>query len=181
MTLTDYADPPKLFCGTYAKYNDGSIQGKWMDMSKYDTAEEFFKACAELHKDEKDPEFMFQDFECFPKDMYSESMGTKEIEAIIEYAKLAEDQKEMVTAFCDATGCDFGEYSVEQIEDALAFKANPNTFDSIEEQFGYDYAESGGIEIPEDIRGYFDYEAYGRDMMQDMSESDGYVFDLNRI
>lgn len=29
---------------------------------------EFIEACEELHKDESDPEFMFQDFEDFPKD-----------------------------------------------------------------------------------------------------------------
>jgi antirestriction protein len=174
-------ETPKLYCGTYGKYNNGSIQGKWMDLSEYDSAEEFFAACKELHKDERDPEFMFQDFECFPKSLYSESMGTEEIEAIIAYAKLSDDQKEMVEAFCDATGYTIGKYSIEQIEDALVFTADGSSFSSVEEQLGYDYAENGMIDIPESVAPYFNYKSYGEDMMMDLSESNGYVFNLDNL
>lgn len=37
------------------------------------TAMKFLAACAELHKDEHDPEFMFQDWEGIPAEMISES------------------------------------------------------------------------------------------------------------
>lgn len=178
--MTDYSDNPKLYCGTYAKYNNGSIKGAWMDMTEYEDAEEFFKACRELHKDESDPEFMFQDFECFPEELYSESMSTKDVEPILEYAKLDEEQRELVADFMEATGCKFGEYSIEQIEDALVFTADPDSWDSIEEQYGYDYAE-GTMEIPEHVRPYFNYKSYGEDLMQDLSEANGKVFDLNAI
>ena len=53
----------KLYCGTYKKYNEGSLFGKWMDLADYKDAEEFLEACYELHKDEEDPELMFQDYE----------------------------------------------------------------------------------------------------------------------
>lgn len=53
----------KLYVGTYHKYNCGSIDGAWMDLDDYDSKEEFIEACKELHSDEKDSEFMFQDFE----------------------------------------------------------------------------------------------------------------------
>lgn len=53
----------KLYCGTYKKYNEGSLFGAWMDLDDYEDAEEFTKACLEIHKDEKDPELMFQDYE----------------------------------------------------------------------------------------------------------------------
>lgn len=53
----------KLYCGTYKKYNEGSLFGKWMDLDDYADKDEFLEACAELHKDEKYPEFMFQDME----------------------------------------------------------------------------------------------------------------------
>lgn len=55
----EYAsDHPRIYVGTYAKYNDGSIDGKWIDISEYNTYEEFVDACRELHADEEDPEFM---------------------------------------------------------------------------------------------------------------------------
>lgn len=178
--MTDYSDNPKLYCGTYGKYNNGSIKGAWMDMTEYEDAEEFFAACRELHKDEADPEFMFQDFECFPKELYSESMSTKDVEPILAYAKLDEGQRELVADFCDATGESFGTYDIEQIESSLMFTADPDSWDSVEEQFGYDWAGSM-ITIPEDVQPYFDYKRYGEDMMQDMSEANGKVFDLNAI
>lgn len=178
--MTDFNDNPKLYCGTYHKYNSGSIAGKWMDMTEYDDAEEFFKACAELHKDENDPEFMFQDFECFPENLYSESMSTKDVEAVIAYAKLDEEQRELVADFCEATGESFGTYDIEQIESSLMFTSNPNDWGSVEEQFGYDWAGSM-ITIPEEIQPYFDYKRYGEDMMEGMHEHNGKVFDLNAI
>lgn len=52
-----------VYVGTYNKYNEGSLFGKWLDMSDYDSYEDFIAACKELHKDEDEPEFMFQDFD----------------------------------------------------------------------------------------------------------------------
>lgn len=178
--MTDYEDNPKLYCGTYAKYNDGSIAGEWMDMTKYDTAEDFFKACAEIHQDEDDPEFMFQDYECFPRELYSESMSTADIEPILEYAKLTPEQRELVTDFCDATGESFSTYTIEQIEDSLDFEEDPRDFSSIEEQYGY-YCADNFLTIPDEVETYFDYKSYGEDMLQDCSVSNGKVFNLGRI
>ena len=68
----------KLYVGTYAKYNAGSIAGAWLDLDKFKDAEEFEATCRRLHKDERDPEFMFQDVETDPgcdwqEGLYSES------------------------------------------------------------------------------------------------------------
>ena len=52
-----------VYVGTYNKYNEGSLFGKWLDMSDYDSYDDFIAACKELHKDEDEPEFMFQDFD----------------------------------------------------------------------------------------------------------------------
>ena len=52
-----------VYVGTYGKYNNGSLFGAWLDLSDYADKEEFYEACRELHKDEEDAEFMFQDWE----------------------------------------------------------------------------------------------------------------------
>jgi len=52
-----------VYVGTYKKYNEGSLFGKWLNMSAYDSYDEFIVACKELHKDEDEPEFMFQDYD----------------------------------------------------------------------------------------------------------------------
>ena len=96
----------KIYVGTYHKYNCGSIAGAWIDLDNLDE-DEFLEKCRELHKDEKDPEFMFQDFECDEifKGMISESginsefwelkekLNTTEydIEALISYKSIFGD------------------------------------------------------------------------------------------
>lgn len=70
------ADPlsgARVYVGTYAKYNSGSLNGKWLTLSDYKDRSEFYAACRELHKDETDPEFMFQDWEGVPSWMIGES------------------------------------------------------------------------------------------------------------
>lgn len=57
---------PKVYVGTYKKYNNGSIDGAWIDLTECKTYADFIKKCKEVHKDEKDPELMLQDYECFP-------------------------------------------------------------------------------------------------------------------
>lgn len=49
----------KVYVGTYAKYNNGSLSGAWLDLSDYSDKEEFYEACRELHKDEEDAEYMY--------------------------------------------------------------------------------------------------------------------------
>jgi len=78
----------KIYVGTFAKYNNGSIEGAWLTLSDYSDAEEFLTACAELHSDEVDAELMFQDYEGFPKDLYSESMSESELEKVYEYMEV---------------------------------------------------------------------------------------------
>ena len=63
----------RVYVGTYAKYNAGSLGGRWLNLSDYANKDEFMAACRELHKDEADPEFMFQDFEGVPSWLISES------------------------------------------------------------------------------------------------------------
>ena len=41
----------RVYVGTYNKYNNGSLFGKWLDLSDYSDMDEFLEACRELHKD----------------------------------------------------------------------------------------------------------------------------------
>ena len=173
---TEDTTKPSLYVGTYGKYNNGSIKGKWLNLEDYADAKAFWTACEALHKDENDPEYMFQDFEGFPKSMYGESLNTEEIEKIIEFAHLGADEQTTITEFEDA----FGEMpkDFEQAQDAFICVIagnNPN-----EELAEYYIDECGIMEIPEHLLNYIDYERYGRDLMYDHSiSSNGYVFNSN--
>ena len=146
---------PAVYVGTYAKYNDGSLFGMWVDMVKcgdYDT----------FMDDEEDPELMYQDYECFPGAWYSESgIDEDTFDKIMEYADMDEDDMEAYEEFVDSFGND--------------------SFDSFKERYmgkwdsEKDFAEHIVDECYnlDDMMGhlasYFDYEA-------DYYFTDGYVF-----
>jgi hypothetical protein len=77
--MTNTETTPSVYVGTYAKYNNGSIEGKWLNLTDYSNIEEFYEACRELHNDEEDPEFMFQDYEGIPKEHIDESWINEKI------------------------------------------------------------------------------------------------------
>lgn len=160
---------PSLYVGTYAKYNNGSIFGAWLDLTKYTDANDFLNACAELHKDEHDPEFMFQDFENFHKSLYSESGN---LDAIYEYIDFINDTYLSVEAVNAGLSLDI---PLDKLEDAYHGQFDSDT------DLAYDYVESTGLlqGVPDKITNYFDYEAFGRDLAFDFIEDNGFYFWAN--
>ena len=143
----------RVYVGTYGKYNNGSIKGAWLDLADYASKEEFYAACAELHKDEHDPEFMFQDHEGIPEGMISESSIEDELWA---WLALGDGDRELVAVYrehVDTSGC------IEEAQDSYL-----GTFES-EEDWAESYLEDTGLikEVPEALRGYIDYGRYARD------------------
>lgn len=97
------SDHPRIYVGTYAKYNDGSIDGKWIDLSEYSTYEDFVDACRELHADEEDPEFMVQDYENFPERWYHEGglPTEEEFDKINNYYLMDDSEKPAYEEYVD--------------------------------------------------------------------------------
>ena len=156
------SDHPRIYVGTYAKYNDGSIDGKWIDISEYNTYEEFVDACRELHADEEDPEFMVQDYENFPEKWYHEGglPTEEEFNKINDFYLMDDNLKRPFEVYVDYTGND----SIEDFEEAYE-----GQFDSPED-FGYYCVENFGI--PDSAENYIDYEAYGRDLTEYWHQGD---------
>lgn len=92
----------RLYVGTFAKYNSGSIAGKWLTLADYADRGEFLDACRELHADERDPELMFQDFEGFPRAWYDESSAPPAI--LWEFLELEEEEAEAFAAYAENIG-----------------------------------------------------------------------------
>ena len=53
----------RIYVGTYAKYNNGSLQGEWVELSDFYDLDGFMERCSEIHEDEEEPEYMFQAWE----------------------------------------------------------------------------------------------------------------------
>lgn len=150
--LTITQDAPKLYVGTYAKYNSGSIQGEWVDLTDFSDAESFLEYCKELHSDEEDPEFMFQDYENFPESYYSESMSESELDTLFEFINLDDDDKKMLEMYIDATG-----YADATLSDAQdKFMGTADSGADFAERMAEDYGE-----IPKDMPSWIciDWEA----------------------
>jgi antirestriction protein len=97
-----------IYCGTYAKYNNSSIYGKWFNLSEYGSYDELLEAMHELHEDEQDPEFMFQDYEnceLFEKlGLISECHLSPKIYDIAEQINDSEYDSEVFEACLDCLG-----------------------------------------------------------------------------
>ena len=166
----------KIYVGTYYKYNNGSIEGAWIDLENL-SKEEFYLKCKELHQEETDPEFMYQDWECIDllKDFISESGIDTEFWEIKEMIKdFSNEQIEALTAYQNL----FGTIDVSDFEDKY-FGHFEGFFGDINTAFGeHMLQEMGELEqVPQHLRYYIDSEAYGRDLLiNDFCEFEGFVF-----
>ncbi len=144
---------PRIYVGTYAKYNNGSIAGKWLDADDYGDKDEFLDACAELHADEDDPEFMFQDFEDIPDGMISESHVDEEL---WEWLELDDGDRELLSVYRENIDSDG---SLESARESFNAKFNSK------EDWADQYADDTGVleSVPENLKCYFDFEAFARD------------------
>ena len=150
-------ESPALYCGTYGKYNEGNLGGMWVNVSTFDSYEDFINFCNAIHADENDPELMYQDFANIPDSLYHESMGEKEFNKLLEYCELCDN-------YCVSAVDDFLEWfspeDLDRMDDAYM-----GVYDS-EEDFAretvndcYDLEKMMG-----NLADYFDYDALARDL-----------------
>lgn len=154
---TNGSDSPALYCGTYGKYNSGNFNGMWVNVSTFDSYDDFLNFCKAIHADEDDPELMYQDYENMPGSLYHESMGKEGFENIEKYCEL-----------CD-------EYNVLAVDDFLKFykpeylDMMPDAYEGVycsREEFAEEKAnEDFNLEkMMGNLAGYFDYEKFARDL-----------------
>ena len=156
----------KIYVSTYAKYNQGNLTGQWIDLENYTDLDSFIEACRELHADESDPEFMFQDFEGFPEAFYSESSLDNRV---FEYVNLDEHDRDMWEAYLEGVDST-ADFDVARDRFYGCFESDTD--------LAYEYIESTGLlsDSPENLQQYFDYEAFGRDLAYDFYSYNGYYF-----
>ena len=176
-TLTNYAalsskitNQAAIYCGTYAKYNNGSIKGAWIDLTLVSDEEEFNEICSAIHEDEEDAEFMFQDWQSIPARYISESgLDSEYFEYKDKIEGMSETMAEAYEEYINEGG-----YNGEEFEDMYQ-----GQYES-EEAFAEQLLDDCGTlnDIPQHLRYYFDYTAYARDLfIKDyFITSNGFVF-----
>jgi len=153
---------PSVYVGTYAKYNNGSIQGKWLDLEDYEDLNSFYSACKKLHKDEDDPELMFQDYEYIPSSMIGESFIDEKIYDLLDVVGRSSLDYEVYLAAID-NGLDY-----EDLEDHYM-----GEHDSHED---FTLEMLGEPEPTHFAHHHIDWASCARDYMLDFYEIEGHYF-----
>lgn len=165
----------RVYVGTYAKYNNGSIFGKWLDLSDYSDKEEFYDTCRELHSDESDAEYMFQDYENIPSGLINESWISDNLFEVIEaVSELNEDEQEAFYYWLDLGSRDIDTDDINGLINS--FRDDYQGAYNDEEDFAYQIVEDC-YDLPDFAKTYFDYEKFARDLfIGDYTFESGYVF-----
>lgn len=159
-------ETPRIYVGTYAKYNAGSLEGKWFDLEDYSDKDEFIEACQEFHG-EGEHEFMFQTSEGIPRHFISESYIDPEFWDFLDFEDYHDGDAK--TAYVEH----FGEWSEGGFQDHFSCQCES------ELAYAENYIEDCGLldSVPENLRWYFDYEKFARDIfINDCVFVDGFVF-----
>lgn len=166
-----------IYVGTYKKYNEGSLFGKWIYLNEFTDYEELLNEMKQLHKDEKDPEFMFQDFE-YPKlfeelDLISESYISKEIFDVLEVIENCNFRIEILEAYCYCMGYNDGD--IYELINKVEESYNGEYDNDI--HFVSNLLEGCG-DLPQNLPNYIhiDWEKTAWNIMLDYSTSNNYYF-----
>lgn len=86
---------PRIYVGTWAKYNAGSLSGEWLALKDYDNYSELCEVMRAIHEDESDPEPMIQDCDDFPEgfSVVSGSLSEEEYNDIMKACKEEEEEE----------------------------------------------------------------------------------------
>lgn len=164
----------RIYVCTYAKYNNGSLQGEWVTLSDFYDLEKFLEYCTEIHDDEEASEYMFQDWENIPDCLIDESnLGGNSFDLRDELDKLNDTEKEAFGIWADYTNAKLSEdaYSLVQSFQSTYIGSYANREDFAEELVKREN------DLPEFVMKYFDYGKYADDLFDtDFWYKNGYVF-----
>lgn len=153
-----------VYVGTYGKYNEGSLYGAWLYIADYPTKADFYAAARKLHKDERYPEYMFQDWQNIPVGMINESSISDDLfELVMELQNMDPEQITAFYDFVDNYRYDLqGKDASEQIE--LFNDSYEGDFNN-ELDFAYYMIDNYGY--PDDMESFFDYDSYATTLLMD--------------
>lgn len=158
---------PQLYISTWGKYNSGSLDGAWFNLTDYDNYSEFMQAVRELHNDEDYPEYMIQDYENIPDGIIDNSgyywITPEDFDRIKEIEELDETERRAYISYLSRTN---GSGDIESFRDAFM-----GEFDS---EYDYiDYCIEEGLFSQETILNHIDYQS----LWNELEIGDNFYFD----
>ena len=147
---------PRIYVACLSSYNAGILHGTWIDATQEpDAIHAEIKAMLKRSKVQPAEEFAIHDYEGF----FNIHIGEyQSIESVAEHAQFAVTHGELGAKVIEALG------SIGDAESAL----NDNyqgAFDSLTDWAEDFLAETGELsKLPDNLKRYFDYESYARDV-----------------
>lgn len=172
-------DTPKIYVADLKSYNEGRLVGQWVDLTDYDSGEEVSEKIASLMKEYskkyhngEETEHSIHDYENFDSSLYSEYMGEKDYDIIIDTHKISKE-KGIPAEVLQSIANDFSPDDLEEFVDDRYIGEYDGDY-----ELGENYVDNvGGIEGVSNPEFYFDYEALGRDLsINNYNEYDGHYF-----
>ena len=167
----------RIYVGTYAKYNEGSLFGEWVDLTQFPDLKSFYNYISSLHSDEEDPEFMFQDWECSELitglDLIGESYLSEDVFKVLELVEQSSYEESVWVGFVNC----FGESDLDELQEKIE-ESYCGGYGS-DEDFVQELLEQCGDlqELPSHI--HIDWTGTARDIMMDFCCEGGHYFRLS--
>jgi antirestriction protein len=83
-------ETPRIYVADLEAYNNGRLEGEWLDLADYNDADELMDAIQDVLKKSGGEEYAIHDVEYVPSSMYSEYMGKRDFEQLYEMMDLAD-------------------------------------------------------------------------------------------
>ena len=148
----------KAYVTNLGLYNEGHLVGEWVTFPiDEDEQKELFER---IKIDEINEEYFITDYESDIDIKIGEYTSIDELNEIAETIEALDDYEEEIVKALIGNGYSL-EDAIDKKDDVIVFN-NCSTMTEVAEQ----YAEEVGLldSIPENLRYYFDFEAFGRDM-----------------
>jgi antirestriction protein len=151
----------KIYIANLGKYNEGQLVGEWVTLPA--TSDDLEAVYTRIGINSEYEETAIHDFETDLPISINEYDNVSELSEMVEQFEALDDwERETVEAILEA-----GYYS--DINEAIEHVGSYNLITEASNNYdlGYYFYECGCIEIPDHLRNYFDFAAYGRDISFD--------------
>ena len=108
-------ETPRIYVADLEAYNNGKLNGEWLDLTDYNDADELMNAIQNLLDGWGVEEYAIHDVEYVPSSLYSEYMGQRDFEQLYEIMELANDNDLPLVVVEDVVS-QFGASAVEEFQ-----------------------------------------------------------------
>lgn len=166
-TKRTHDESPSIYVACLAAYNNGKLHGRWIDCTLgtdhvWNEIKSILKSSPENTKHYPCEEWAIHDFEYFPDGTISEYSGVDQVCAMAEL--LESEEGELILEIKSHLG-------INTIDEAKDYHEEHyrGEWDSLEDYVENYLEETGQLnEIPENLRYYFDYKSFARDLRFDL-------------